>query len=119
MLKAIEKWPLYIEEEDFIALHGGIVPGKSLNEMSAKEITTIRMWHESHEDHEHGRPWYEYYEGEKPVIFGHWAKKEGIDEHNVIGIDTGCVYGKSLTALIWPEKKRVTVPAKKVYYPLK
>lgn len=118
MLEAIESWPLFIEEKDFIALHGGIIPGKQLHEMSEKEITTLRMWKDPANENAPARPWYHYYQGEKPVIFGHWAKQEGIDEPNAIGIDTGCVYGKALTALIWPEKKRVTVPAKKVYYPI-
>ncbi len=40
-----------------------------------------------------------------PVIFGHWAALGYCDEHNVIGIDTGCVWGGSLTALRLSDRK--------------
>lgn len=116
MIKAINDWPLFIEEEDFIALHAGIVPGKKLREMSADEITSIRMWKNPENPVAPPTPWFEHYKEEKPVIFGHWGKLEGVQRDNAHGIDTGCVYGKRLTALIWPEKKRVTVPAKKAYF---
>ena len=36
--------------------------------------------------------------------------------NNTLCIDTGCVFGGKLTALRWPEKQIVSVPAAKVYY---
>lgn len=33
------------------------------------------------------------------IIFGHWAALEGIQENNVYGIDTGCVWGRHLSYL--------------------
>jgi bis(5'-nucleosyl)-tetraphosphatase (symmetrical) len=33
------------------------------------------------------------------VIFGHWSALGLVREHGVIGLDTGCVWGGSLTAI--------------------
>lgn len=38
---------------------------------------------------------------DKPVIFGHWAALDGYQGRDVIGLDTGCVWGGSLTMLNW------------------
>ena len=48
-------------------------------------------------------PWYSYPQRlsqQDKIIFGHWAALEGkVDSSNVFALDTGCVWGKSLTAL--------------------
>ena len=36
--------------------------------------------------------------------------------NNTINIDTGCVFGGKLTALRWPERELVSVPAAREYY---
>ncbi|PMJ92277.1 symmetrical bis(5'-nucleosyl)-tetraphosphatase [Vibrio sp. 10N.261.55.A7] len=41
----------------------------------------------------------------KTVIFGHWAALQGYDKEDVIGLDTGCVWGGSLTMLRWEDKQ--------------
>jgi len=41
---------------------------------------------------------------EKAVIFGHWAALEGYSSDEVIGLDTGCVWGGTLTMLRWEDK---------------
>ena len=60
-------------------------------------------------------PWYESYTGETTVVFGHWARPEPVVRENAIGLDTGCVYGGRLTAVILPERNLVSVPAKRAY----
>ncbi|MFO0850956.1 MAG: hypothetical protein U0871_20745 [Gemmataceae bacterium] len=35
--------------------------------------------------------------------------------NNTVNIDTGCVFGGRLTALRWPEREIVSVPAEKTY----
>ena len=48
---------------------------------------------------------------EKTVLFGHWAALEGYHGKDVIGLDTGCVWGGHLTLLHWEEKKFFTQDA--------
>ena len=66
-------------------------------------------------------PWATDYRGHAMVVYGHtpvpyppqWL-------NNTLCIDTGCVFGGHLTALRYPEKELVAVPAARVYYaPLK
>lgn len=48
------------------------------------------------------RPWFEHENRESRavrVIFGHWSARGFVREHNVLGLDTGCVWGGALTAV--------------------
>ena len=55
----------------------------------------------------------------KPVVFGHTVFKTPHIEKNKIGIDTGAVYGQSLTALLLPDKEFISVPGEQKHpYPL-
>lgn len=49
----------------------------------------------------------------KTVIFGHWAALMGChdQEANVIGLDTGCVWGEYLSMLRWEDKQLFTQPS--------
>ena len=62
------------------------------------------------------RDWASEYRGKAAVVYGHVATSEIQWVNNTLCIDTGCVYGGRLTALRWPEKQIVSVPAANVYY---
>jgi protein phosphatase len=62
------------------------------------------------------RDWAAEYRGKTSVVYGHVATAEAQWVNNTICIDTGCVYGGKLTALRWPERELVSVPATRVYY---
>jgi protein phosphatase len=49
------------------------------------------------------------------VVYGHTPHAQARWINNTINIDTGCVFGGGLTALRWPEKELVYVPAKHTY----
>ena len=61
-------------------------------------------------------PWAEDYRGEAVVVYGHTPVPEAVWLNRTICIDTGCVFGGRLTALRYPERELVSVPAKRVYY---
>lgn len=117
LIQEISSWPLFIEEPDFLAVHAGLVPGRRPHFCSAEELVNIRTWDGVGQNLQtkSNPPWYMFYEGSKLVVFGHWAALGGLDTPRVIGLDTGCVYGKRLSGLILPERRRVEVPALKAY----
>ncbi len=60
-------------------------------------------------------PWAEEYRGRATVVYGHTPVPEAEWLNRTINIDTGCVFGGSLTALRYPERELVSVPARRVY----
>jgi len=60
--------------------------------------------------------WAADYRGQATVVYGHTPIPEPEWLNRTINIDTGCVFGGKLTALRYPEKELVSVPAARVYY---
>jgi protein phosphatase len=60
--------------------------------------------------------WAAEYRGKAMVVYGHTPVPEAEWLNRTICIDTGCVFGGKLTALRYPEKELVSVPALKTYY---
>ncbi|MCP9943883.1 polynucleotide kinase-phosphatase [Streptomyces somaliensis] len=61
-------------------------------------------------------PWAEEYRGRAAVVYGHTPVPEASWLNNTICLDTGAVFGGRLTALRWPERELVDVPAERVWY---
>jgi protein phosphatase len=61
-------------------------------------------------------PWATEYRGKTMVVYGHTPVPKPEWVNNTINIDTGCVFGGALTALRYPEKELVSVPASQTYY---
>jgi protein phosphatase len=59
--------------------------------------------------------WAAEYRGTAAVVYGHTPVPEPEWLNRTINIDTGCVFGGKLTALRYPEKELVSVPAKQTY----
>jgi protein phosphatase len=72
------------------------------------------------ETDEYGLPvrynWAADYRGKAAVVYGHTPVPYADWLNNTICIDTGCVFGGKLTALRYPERQLVSVPARKTYY---
>ncbi|MFE1435786.1 polynucleotide kinase-phosphatase [Streptomyces griseoaurantiacus] len=61
-------------------------------------------------------PWAEDYRGSAAVVYGHTPVPRATWLNNTICLDTGAVFGGRLTALRWPERELVDVPAERVWY---
>nr|MBA2712450.1 polynucleotide kinase-phosphatase [Rubrobacteraceae bacterium] len=60
--------------------------------------------------------WAAEYRGRATVVYGHTPVPEAEWINRTINIDTGCAFGGKLTALRYPEKELVSVPAEHTYY---
>lgn len=123
--KADMKWmyslPWYISSKDLGALfvHAGFVSGIRLSKQNPRLMMNMRSilpdgtvtskffnnW-----------PWARLWDGPQTVLFGHDADRGLQQYENAIGLDTGCVYGGRLTACILPEKRLVSVSARREYF---
>ena len=61
-------------------------------------------------------PWAQDYRGRATVLYGHTPVPEPEWVNDTLCLDTGCVFGGRLTALRWPERELVSVPAARTYY---
>jgi protein phosphatase len=59
--------------------------------------------------------WAAGYSGTARVVYGHTPVLEPVWSNRTIDIDTGCVFGKALTALRYPQLELVAAPARRVY----
>lgn len=105
---------------DTVVVHAGVVPGIPLDQQSREHLLNLRSIRDDGEPTKKlkGRPWASLWRGPEPIIFGHDAVR-GLQQHaHATGLDTGCVYGGQLTAIVLPERRLVAVPARRSYAPL-
>lgn len=111
--------PRFIEDDDFLVVHAGVIPEKLPAQTPTYILTNIRTWDGKGEElnNPENPSWFDLYHNQKLIVFGHWARKGLILRENAIGLDTGCVYGRKLTAVVLPQRMIYQVSAKKVYEP--
>ena len=109
---------LWLDGGQLVVAHAGIK-----EEMIGRSSGAVREFclygETTGETDEFGLPvrhnWAAEYRGKTTVVYGHTPVVNAEWLNNTICIDTGCVFGGKLTALRWPEKELVEVPAGKVY----
>ncbi len=97
--------PLSVElpEHGLVVVHAGIEPGIPLDHQHRQTLLTIRTV----KSDKRQRLWGELYAGPPHVVFGHNALP-GLQLHPwATGLDTGCVYGGRLTALVLDPSEKV------------
>jgi len=86
--------PLFYETEELFFVHAGLRPGIPIDRQSPEDLLWIRS---------------EFIDARwnfgKTIVFGHTPFHEPLIEKHKIGIDTGAVYGGSLTCIEFPSRR--------------
>lgn len=89
----------YWEEQDYIFVHAGFEKGRHLTLQSHAWL----YWADGERFIRQSFP-----ENHKKIIFGHFAHEKPLVMADKIGIDSGAVYGGTLSCLILPDMKFVS-----------
>jgi len=111
-MRFLSSWPLWLDLGDALVVHAGVLPDVPLYGHDADTLATLDKLPD-------GTPWFERYGSPKLAVFGHWVHRAPVVRQNAIGLDTGCVYGGMLSALVLPERRLVGVQARRTYVPRK
>lgn len=123
----------YLLENNWIVVHAGLEPFKTLEEqyrdrmcriryISKETFKTLSLTSELLQP-PNSIFWTELYSGPYNVIYGH--NVHSLSDPNIevrpsgiktVGIDTGCVFGGRLSAFILPDEEVVQIQSKKVYF---
>lgn len=106
--------PFVIDLDSHVVVHAGVRPGIHLDEQACEDLTELRTLGPDRTSRD-GIPWYDVYDDDKVVLFGHWPSPIPRRSKHAIGLDTGCVYGNQLTAYVLDTAEFIQVSAKQVY----
>jgi hypothetical protein len=124
----IATWPLFREGPDWIAVHAGLHPTLPPERTDPAFLTLVRYCDaqgnrpaepdgQLTEAPPGYQPWDAFYQGTRTVVFGHWALRGLVWQGRLRGLDTGCVYGGSLSGCWWPAHRLVQVPSRQPRLP--
>jgi protein phosphatase len=107
------------DEGRLVVAHAGL--REEMHGRGSGAVRQFAMYGETTgETDEYGLPvrynWAADYRGKAMVVYGHTPVPEAEWINNTICLDTGCVFGGKLTALRYPERELVSVPARRMYY---
>ncbi|MDX2078254.1 MAG: metallophosphoesterase [bacterium] len=118
-IKYMSGLPRSMVLDDALLVHAFFEPNVTLENQQGRVLIGT-MGAASYLQKTYERPWYTYYEGEKPIIVGHKDLStigEPFNYNNrVFGLDTGCVYGGKLTGIWLPSFEFVSVPARRDHW---
>ncbi len=102
-----------------VVAHAGL--RESMHGRASNAVRAFALYGETTgETDEFGLPvrydWASEYRGRAMVVYGHTPVPEIDWLNHTVCIDTGCVFGGQLSALRYPEREVVQVPAARVYF---
>lgn len=108
-----------LDDGKLVVAHAGMK--ESMQGRGSGKVRDFALYGETTgETDEFGLPvrynWAAEYRGRAMVVYGHTPVPEPEWLNNTICLDTGCVFGGRLTALRYPERELVSVPAARVYF---
>ncbi|MEM9812141.1 MAG: polynucleotide kinase-phosphatase [Pseudomonadota bacterium] len=108
----------WLADGQLVVAHAGLK--EAMHGRGSGAVRTFAMYGDTTgEVDEFGLPvrldWARDYRGAADVVYGHTPMAEAEWLNNTLCIDTGCVFGGKLTALRWPERETVSVPAHRRY----
>lgn len=109
--------PRWLELPECTVVHGFWKPGAAVQDQHASVVTGTMSGQKRVEGL--GRPWYELYDGPKPLVVGHAiydGERALVHRDRVYGVDTGCVHGMRLTGLVVPDFRLFSVPARRDWW---
>jgi protein phosphatase len=107
-----------LDDGKLVVAHAGLK--ETMQGRGSRAVREFALYGETTgETDEFGLPvrydWAAEYRGKAMVVYGHTPVPTPDWLNNTINIDTGCVFGGKLTALRYPERELVTVPAQWTY----
>ncbi|WP_129336572.1 polynucleotide kinase-phosphatase [Cellulomonas endophytica] len=110
---------LVLDEGRLVVAHAGLK--EAFHNRASARVRSFALYGDTTgETDEYGLPvrypWAEDYRGRAMVLYGHTPTPEPTWVNGTMCLDTGCVFGGRLTALRYPEKELVHVPAEQVWY---
>jgi protein phosphatase len=108
-----------LDDEKLVVAHAGMK--ESMQGRGSRAVRAFALYGETTgETDEFGLPvrydWAAEYRGKAMVVYGHTPVPEADWLNRTINIDTGCAFGGKLTALRYPEKELVSIPAAQIYW---
>lgn len=114
-----ERLPLFLRlpEHGAAVVHAGAFPGVPLEQQTRHHLLHVQhinppatksYWpSKAPADHSF---WTNFWTGPERLIFGHSVLDRPLVTRWAVGVDTGAVYGRGLTALVLPTWELVTIP---------
>jgi len=110
---------LVLDDGNLVVSHAGLI--EAYHGRASGRVRSFALYGDTTgETDEYGLPvrypWAEDYRGKAVVLYGHTPTLDAEWVNNTMCLDTGVVFGGKLSALRYPEREVVSVPAEKVWY---